>query len=209
MPKFTFICEHDRCVMPEGPKLTYEATLFATPDMYREFGYFLNGCGFHTPEKPECERGVVSIRTDGRAFTPSEDARECDGSIPGKANDGTRHWAIDKCPCCGGPADRGFSRDVPPAPYLCCACEAYRALIMYRVDSPRNILIEHAIELLEERGCAGMEAEEIPSKGSVTLRYDEVERSVDSMNKEPPERIEMPRWKFDELTKEEPNAKDI
>lgn len=29
---------------------------------------------------------------------------------------------LDKCPECGGPADNGFSRDMPPEPYVCKAC---------------------------------------------------------------------------------------
>ena len=30
---------------------------------------------------------------------------------------------IDVCPNCGGYADNGFSREVPPSPYLCAKCE--------------------------------------------------------------------------------------
>ena len=31
-------------------------------------------------------------------------------------------YDLDTCPKCGGVADNGFSRDVPPAPYYCSAC---------------------------------------------------------------------------------------
>lgn len=30
---------------------------------------------------------------------------------------------IDKCPKCGGPADNGFDRCIPPSPYYCTKCE--------------------------------------------------------------------------------------
>lgn len=30
---------------------------------------------------------------------------------------------ITTCPNCGGPADNGFSREVPPSPYYCTKCE--------------------------------------------------------------------------------------
>lgn len=29
---------------------------------------------------------------------------------------------LSKCPKCGGPADNGHSRDLPPSPYLCTKC---------------------------------------------------------------------------------------
>lgn len=30
---------------------------------------------------------------------------------------------LSKCPECGGTADNGFSRDIPPVPYVCTKCE--------------------------------------------------------------------------------------
>ena len=30
---------------------------------------------------------------------------------------------ISKCPQCGGSADNGFNREVPPCPYLCTECD--------------------------------------------------------------------------------------
>jgi len=29
---------------------------------------------------------------------------------------------LDKCPCCGGLADNGYDRCVPPSPYFCIKC---------------------------------------------------------------------------------------
>lgn len=34
---------------------------------------------------------------------------------------------LETCPGCGGVADNGFSRDVPPVPYYCTRCDAARA----------------------------------------------------------------------------------
>ncbi len=31
---------------------------------------------------------------------------------------------LDTCPVCGGPADNGFSRDLPPVPYYCKKCNS-------------------------------------------------------------------------------------
>lgn len=31
---------------------------------------------------------------------------------------------INVCPRCGGFADNGFSREIPPSPYVCRSCEA-------------------------------------------------------------------------------------
>jgi len=32
---------------------------------------------------------------------------------------------LDKCPNCGGPADNGHDRCLPPSPYFCVKCNAY------------------------------------------------------------------------------------
>ena len=34
---------------------------------------------------------------------------------------------LTKCPRCGGPADNGHDRCVPPSPYLCTKCHAEMA----------------------------------------------------------------------------------
>jgi DNA-directed RNA polymerase subunit RPC12/RpoP len=31
---------------------------------------------------------------------------------------------LSKCPSCGGPADNGHDRCLPPSPYVCTRCEA-------------------------------------------------------------------------------------
>jgi len=31
---------------------------------------------------------------------------------------------ISICPDCGGPADNGFSREIPPSPYSCTKCDS-------------------------------------------------------------------------------------
>ena len=31
---------------------------------------------------------------------------------------------LSKCPMCGGPADNGHDRNLPPNPYLCTKCHA-------------------------------------------------------------------------------------
>lgn len=51
-----------------------------------------------------------SILIDGRFTTFNEDWNRTD----------------DCCPCCGGYADNGYSRDVPPVPYACTECCEYR-----------------------------------------------------------------------------------
>lgn len=37
-------------------------------------------------------------------------------------NDHEQALSLDYCPNCGGEADNGHSRDVPPVPYFCKAC---------------------------------------------------------------------------------------
>ena len=35
-------------------------------------------------------------------------------------------YDLTKCPACGGPADNGHDRCVPPSPYFCTKCEGLR-----------------------------------------------------------------------------------
>lgn len=39
---------------------------------------------------------------------------------------------LSKCPRCGGPADNGHDRCVPPSPYLCTKCQAEQESENYR-----------------------------------------------------------------------------
>ena len=42
---------------------------------------------------------------------------------------------LDKCPGCGGPADNGHSRDLPPVPYYCTRCDPDVAAIEHLEDN--------------------------------------------------------------------------
>ena len=64
-------------------------------------------------------------------------------------------YDLDTCPKCGGVADNGFSRDIPPAPYYCRACmkdeelEALRENI--RQQKERAEIMKNNMILIEDQ----------------------------------------------------------
>lgn len=47
------------------------------------------------------------------------------------------YWNPDlsKCPKCGGEADNGFDRCIPPSPYVCSVCETMDRLMILADDA--------------------------------------------------------------------------
>jgi len=54
---------------------------------------------------------------------PIDKKLEIRGEVVIDVNQFNKKYAIDKCPVCGGPADNGIDRGVPPTAYVCTKCE--------------------------------------------------------------------------------------
>lgn len=61
---------------------------------------------------------------------------------------------IDVCPQCGGPADRGFNREVPPVPYVCSKCGRECPGCGCELPEPVMCSISHTIKPGEQL-CSG------------------------------------------------------
>jgi hypothetical protein len=92
------------------------------------FNYLVAGPGLFDGD----DRIIMSFSMDGSMNTFAVDvniARRFADDILRAANyidplcDEPEEEDINVCPNCGGPTDNGFSREIPPSPYLCTKCE--------------------------------------------------------------------------------------
>jgi len=62
---------------------------------------------------------------------------------------------LDECPNCGGPADNGFDRSIPPNPYFCTKCmedfEAMRPSGFNKKRGLRDFGRDQPLESVNER----------------------------------------------------------
>ncbi len=91
------------------------------------FNYFIAGPGNYRGEG----KVFINFNVDGTFNTFAIDAdaaRRFADDILRAANhidplcDEPEEEDINVCPNCGGPADNGFSREIPPSPYFCSKC---------------------------------------------------------------------------------------
>ena len=119
---------HDPTGETCNSKLTYETDACTTEELYKEFDYYLQGCGFSVPgEEPGGSAEEDRQRALRAALEAGCDAPDID---------------LSKCPGCGGPADNGNSRDVPPAPYYCTKCDP-QSVNPGKVDLKEDVPARH------------------------------------------------------------------
>jgi len=68
----------------------------------------------------ECIQGLGVVPMDIELLL---EIRELLENPPLEISGEPEHNDLSKCPECGGVADNGFSRTIPPEPYYCTKCE--------------------------------------------------------------------------------------
>jgi len=89
--------------------------------------HYSNGFA-RTQEVDSATKAIVAFQEKHKCY----EIKECDGPLPLFEGEDIELPPLDepeyepdltKCPRCGGPADNGHDRSMPPAPYVCTKCE--------------------------------------------------------------------------------------